>query len=235
MAFQLSKMCSERDNLVTQYRGYVQAVAKGMIVSLGLPAEHLDEILAAGYLGLVEAASRFDPKAKTDFKLFAYRRIRGAIIDSIRRNSEISGKAYKLSKAWSAIDLLEDAYIQDPDSEQDPQQTLAKVLEFAASGAIAFRCSFHDLEQEASEVCTDNNQEKILLEKEAKNSFKSLIDRLPEKERFIIEAYYFEEKSFAQITLEMGEHTKSWVSRLHAQALSRLKYFIIESRRSDDA
>ena len=235
MAFSLLRMCPERDDLVCQYQAYVQAIAKGMILSLGLPAEHLDEIVSAGYLGLVEAASRFDPNANTDFKLFAYRRIRGAIIDSIRLNSEISGKAYKISKAWSAIELLEESYLQDIDAEEGAEQTLAKVLEFAASGALAFRCSFQDLEQEASEVNSmHKNQETVLLDKEVRRYFKLFINKLPDKERFIVDAYYFQEKSFAEITLEIGEHSKSWVSRLHVQALSRLKYLITEHRRVED-
>ncbi len=233
MGYAAIKMSSKADELILQYQKYVHAIAKRMIAGYSLPAENLDEMISAGYLGLVEAAGRYDSNTGSSFKSFAFLRIRGAIIDSIRSNSEITGKAYRLAKAWSAIQQIEESLGSELDQENEPEQLLANVLEFAASGALAFKLSLSDFEEEAADFSgLNHNQEDCLVSSEEKKIIRQLVRKLPEKERFIIESYYFEEKTLSEITLLLGDHSKGWISRLHVKALSRLKYLVSAHRRA---
>lgn len=227
-------MPNQTDQLIIKYQKYVHSIAKKLISSHGLPAENLDEMISAGYLGLVEAAGRYDSKSLSDFKSYAFLRIRGAIIDSIRASSELRGRAYKISRAWQAIQDLEETFCSESENQDRPEKLLANILEFAASGALAFKFSLHDYEEEVSEALSRHvcHEEKFVLRQE-NCRLKNLVDKLPEKERFIIEAYYYEEKSFSEIALQLGGHSKGWVSRLHIKALSRLKCLLIDQRRKE--
>ena len=93
---------AQRDALVEQYQGYVHATVRKLIKFMGLPANRFDDFVSAGYLGLVEAAGRFDAQANDNFQNYAYLRIRGAIIDSIREGSELKGVGYKRAQALAA-------------------------------------------------------------------------------------------------------------------------------------
>src|SRR5690349_24935646 len=77
---------SQRDRLILSHLGLVRHVAGKLLAQLppGLDAENLE---AAGILGLVEAAAHYDPARGTQFNTYAYPRIRGAILDELRRNS----------------------------------------------------------------------------------------------------------------------------------------------------
>jgi ABC-type nitrate/sulfonate/bicarbonate transport system ATPase subunit len=73
---------------------------------MGLPQRHRDDFISAGLLGLVEAAGRFDAGRGSDFRAFAFLRIRGAVIDHIRASCEISGYAYQVLKALESAQEL---------------------------------------------------------------------------------------------------------------------------------
>ena len=201
------------------------------VASMHLPADQLDEFVSAGYLGLVEAAQRFDTSTGIDFRNFAFLRIRGAIIDSIRSNSDLSGKAYRMARAWSASQDIEETYFIGGNEHisHGDEKALAEVFEFAASGALAFKLSMEDVEEEVADlICEDLSQEDNIIEKQESLGLRKLVTKLPEKEKIIILGYYFENKTFTQIEAENEGMTKSWISRLHTRALSHLKELYLE-------
>jgi RNA polymerase sigma factor for flagellar operon FliA len=224
-----------RDALISEYQEYVHYVVGYLVQSMRLPADLFDEFVAAGYLGLVEAAERFDFEAGKPFKNFAFLRIRGAIIDSIRECSELSGRAYHYARALkAALDLreqlaqeLESAAVDSPPAEDEA----GAALEYAAKSLMAFRLS---LAQCKNELTTNGrygeNPEVQLSKKEIAKKFRTLLATLPEKERLVIEEYYFNDKSFVEIASEHEGFSKSWVSRLHSRALSRLEHRVMAAR-----
>lgn len=225
-ALKVTEESQSPDELINKYKRYVHSVAGKLIASMHLPSDQLDEFVSSGYMGLVEAAQRFDPSSGIDFRNYAFLRIRGSIIDSIRANSELSGRAYKLSRAWAAAQSLEESYFfsTKTQSTKEDDQMLAEVFEFAASGALAFKFSMEDLEEEVADLTAEElSQEENLIERENSVGLKDLVLKLPIKEKIIIWSYYYEQKSFSQIAQENSDMTKSWISRLHARALTRLK------------
>src|SRR5437868_836485 len=97
---------AHRDCLIEEYQSYVHQVARKLIHLMNLPFELLDEIVSSGYVGLVEAAERFNASQGVDFRTYAFLRIRGAMIDNIRNTSDLTGKAYKSAKALKAVQEL---------------------------------------------------------------------------------------------------------------------------------
>ena len=220
------------DDLIIQYQKYAHSIAAKLISSMHLPATQLEEFISAGYLGLVEAAQRFDPSTGVDFKNFAFLRIKGAIIDSIRADSDLSGKAYRLARAWQASQALEETFLLGgrEHQTQGDEQALADLFQFAASGALAFKLSMDDAEEEVADlVSEDVSQEDNLIQRQDSTALRHLVLKLPEKERLIVWAYYFQNKTFSQIEAENSGMTKSWISRLHSRALIQLRELFIES------
>lgn len=223
------------EGLVIRYQQYAHSIAAKLIANMHLPAVLLEEFVSAGYLGLVEAAQRFDPNAGVDFKNYAFLRIKGAIIDSIRADSDLSGKAYRLAKAWQACQALEETFLLGGQRHQTKgdEESLAELFQFAASGALAFKLSMEDVEEEVADlICEDMSQEDNMIAREESSALRELVSKLPQKERLIIEAYYFQNKTFSQIEAENDGMTKSWISRLHSRALLQLRHLLIESGRT---
>src|SRR3954469_25606357 len=87
-AYQRQADQTRRDDLILGHLPLVKHVIGRLVGGLppGVDAENLE---SAGVLGLVEAAAKFDPSRNAQFKTFAYLRIRGAIVDELRRNSPL--------------------------------------------------------------------------------------------------------------------------------------------------
>ena len=229
----------DRDNLIEQYQKFVNRVVSTMIKSMSLPSEMYDEFVAAGNLGLVEAAQRYDPNQGQNFRAYAYLRIRGAIIDSIRECSDLIGRAYKYSRALQAAhDVRESSFLLDVDTRNlppgDPTETLLELLEYASKGALCFRLSMIEAEEEVQSVSDDQPiLEDALIDREANLKLRALIKKLPAKERKIIEAYYYKNRSFHEIAKRYKGMSKSWVSRLHTRALIMLKELYINEQSAE--
>lgn len=217
-----------RDALILHYQHYVKQVAGSLVTKMNLPHQMFDEYVSAGYLGLVEAAERYDSSHGKDFKSYAYLRIRGAIIDSIRRTADVPGYVYnRYVKALKAAhELREELYEQQSREKDKPvnDAMLSQVLEYLSLSALAFRISQHDVESELSSMEDSAlNPGRLFEIKEDNEIIHSLIDSLPSKERYVVKSYYFEGKSLVSIAEEQGDVSRSWVSRLHARALKILK------------
>ena len=210
----------KRHGLIEEYREYVHYVVAKMMQFMKLPTESYEEFIAAGYLGLVEAAERFDATAGYDFKSFAYLRIRGAVIDSIRECSELTGAAYRCARVLQAMQMDREQQLILAGDEH-PAEQLAEIVSFVARGGIALRLALSDAELELCETLPD--PEAQLSNKQQCARFRSLVALLPDKERMVIQEHYFNGKSFTQIAAEQQGISKSWISRLHTRALNRLR------------
>jgi len=222
---QLTQDVERRNSLVEQYRTYVESVVGHLMRTLRLPVELRDEFIAAGYLGLVEAATRFDFRVGKSFKSYAFLRIRGAIIDGIRSSTDLSGRAYRRARAVQAAHDLREQLASEPDSPKRVAQSerLARILDFAAKAALTFRLSMHDIELEVAELSDEPTDPGAIMESaEVSKKMREFVATLPEKERNVITDYYFNGKSFSQIAERYGGYSKSWVSRLHRHALDLL-------------
>jgi RNA polymerase sigma factor for flagellar operon FliA len=210
-----------KNQLIEKYHEYVHVVARRLSKSMRLPKGEDEELVSAGYIGLIEAAGRFDANLHRDFRQYAFLRIRGAMIDNLRKGSALSGAAYRYAKALEASNHVQESMLSS-EAEQSPNHRLAKLLEYAAQGALAYRvsCSSQEVEEMMD---SDDRPDRIMEKRQDASHLRHLISRLPDKERMIIQRYYLDDRSFIQIAEENEGMSKSWVSRLHSRALSRLK------------
>ena len=219
-----------RNVLIEQYHGYVQTIVSRLIRTMGLPAALRDDFISAGMLGLVEAADRFDPARGYEFKSFAFLRIRGAVIDHIRSGCELSGHGYRVFKALEAAHELQAERLErpQPPTAGVPGDRTAHALEYLSKSATAFKMSRLNAGAVPVEEATSEDPEETLAKKQEIEKIRTLVATLPEKERTIIEQYYFHDRKFTEVAENYAGLSKSWVSRLHDRALTILRDKFLE-------
>lgn len=228
----------QRDKLIEEYQGYVGSTARKLIRYMGLPQERYDDFVSAGYLGLVEAATRYDPRSNDNFQNYAFLRIRGAIIDSIRDDSELKRVAYKRAQALSAAHELRMEEFNrteggtSSESGGSSLNSLSKILDVAAKTALVHRLTFCDVEPELEDVeGAPKNPEQLLERKQSDAQLHELLATLSETERLVLENFYFKDMSFTDIAQKHAGLSKSWISRVHDKALELLKKRMLQPRR----
>ncbi len=213
-----------RNGLVERYHGYVELIVGRMIRSLGFPNALREDFLAAGYLGLVEAASRFDPARGHDFRAFAFLRVRGAIIDYIRASCELSGSTYRAFKALEASqELRSDAFEEHASRVRGGRERAQSSLEHLAKSLVAFRLSSVRASMAQGGATDPDEPDRELDRKRNAARVRAVVATLPDKERTIIEQYYFHDRKFTEVAARYSGLSKSWVSRLHDRALAILR------------
>jgi RNA polymerase sigma factor FliA len=216
-----------QNSLVEEYTDYVHKIVRILIQKMSLPTSAYDDFVSAGYLGLVEASRRFDPLAGVEFKNYAFLRIRGSIIDSIRACSDVTGETYHMARALGGANEARIQELHEMNTgygAASDVERLQEILEHVARGGIAFRVRMADVESEILEISDPNGDpERALTRQEVHLTLRRLVESLPENQRTVIEEYYFRGKSFVQIAQTHGRGSKSWICRLHLRALENLR------------
>jgi RNA polymerase sigma factor FliA len=220
-------MSSERDRLVSEHLSLVQAIAGKLKRTLGKSIE-FDDLVGYGHKGLIEAADRFDSKQGVTFTTFAYYRVRGAMLDGLRTMGWYSRADYARYRAEErAQELLRNASDREAgakeagaDTETDKAQTLDSIAEILSGIATVHITSI----EAASKVADDRmpSPDADLETGQVGARVREAVTKLPEKERRLMELYYFEEKNLEEAGAALGL-SKSWASRLHARAVGMLR------------
>ncbi len=217
---------SRRDELILAHMELVRHIVGKLVAQLP-PGVDLENLEAAGVLGLVEAATNFDPDHGIEFKTFAYNRIRGAVLDELRRNCPLPQhmlervalvrKARAELPAPVTIDALAAATGLSSDEVADCLAAIrmTRMTSWERCGELAG--SRLDTRQERPDSLMENAEEKSLLAE--------AITTLPERERLVITLYYMEDLRLKEIgkVLELSE---SRVSRVMNAALFHLAEYL---------
>ncbi|MCB0332048.1 MAG: sigma-70 family RNA polymerase sigma factor [Bdellovibrionales bacterium] len=200
---------------------WVRSVVGTLIKRMDIPSDEFDELVSAGYLGLVEAADRFDASRGVTFEAYAQLRVRGSIIDAIRKNCDLSARGYRYAKALQAATDLR-LNTQESEEQEKKSPSIARALDYVAKGAIAFRLSLDDAGSDYELQSSDASAEEALAGKQEKQILRQCVKILPELERQVVELYYFQNQTVHQIADKLGV-TKGWVSKVHKKALGKLQ------------
>jgi RNA polymerase sigma factor FliA len=221
------KVPSERDRLIAEHLSLVQAIAGKLKRSLGKSID-FDDLVGYGHKGLIEAAERFDSKQGVTFTTFAYYRIRGAMLDGMRTMGWYSRADYARYRAEErAQEYLQNTAEREgaakeagADPNPDKAETLASIAEILSSVATVHITSI----EAASKVADDRlpAPDAGLETGQLGVRVREAVASLPEKERRLMEMYYFEEKNLEAAGAALGL-SKSWACRLHARAVNLLK------------
>jgi RNA polymerase sigma factor for flagellar operon FliA len=222
---------SEKDGLVEKHLPLVQGIARKVKRTLGAAID-VEDLVGYGCKGLVEAAERFDGRAGVAFTTFAYYRIRGAMYDGIRTMGWYSRADYARYRAeersneflQNQADRGAAARAQAPDAaggaKADHAAALASVGEILSGVATIHITSLEAAATVADQTfaAPDAALDTGRLSKRVREAMKTL----PDKERQLMELYYFGDKNLEQAGAEMGL-SKSWACRLHARAVDLLR------------
>lgn len=191
------------------------------------PLIEFEELVQVGMVGLIEAARAFDPEKGVNFELFALRRIRGAMIDEVRRQSFLprSALAFKRNES-AALHALEGQLGRAP-SEHELADFMGESLNtFQRRREAAFRSSTHldGVDEEVMNVpIAPEQQPDVLVEQaELMELLVRAIDGLEGRQRLVMSLYYVEELNLKEIGAAIGV-SESRVSQILSAIVKRLR------------
>jgi RNA polymerase sigma factor for flagellar operon FliA len=193
--------------LIEAYIPWIERVTRATIRKAGLQNFTASDFYADAAIGLLEARKRFDSSRGKSFEQFAYPRVRGAVLDAVRRESPLSTRGYKKIKELQDIENNNDL----PDVVRDLG---------SGKGLLAFKLEYS--EDSTLLKAGEPDPEESLAAKQSKQIISILLESLSLEQRRVIRDYYFAERSLSEIAREQGG-TRSQTSRLHLKALERLK------------
>lgn len=193
-----------------------------------------DELVSLGNAGLAEAATRYDATKGASFATFAWYRVKGSIIDGLRRNTTLPKRVWaKLVALRAASEYLEHQVERDAGAAsrgapaQDKAEALAQIKQAISAIRTMYLTSLETLrEDKGFEPAADLPAPGEHLDTQVLSKrLRAALDKLPDKERELLTKHYWEGKNLMEAGEEMGI-SKSWASRLHAQAVDRLKKLV---------
>jgi RNA polymerase sigma factor FliA len=234
----------ERNERIEKYFHLVEKVLTN--VMRNLPSHvNADDLRSAGVVGLISAAERFNPAQAGAFAGYASIRIRGAMLDELRRFDPSSRSARARSrKIQAAVEQVEQELGRPATNEEVSAKLGIPVAQLAewreSSGPI--RVISLDIHSESDtptcgslhEMIADDNAECVRASMEKEELLKLLSERmeqLPQIEKQILAFYYFEDMRFAEIG-EALNLTESRICQIHKQSMTKLRTVISAKRQS---
>lgn len=217
------------DSLIEDYLPTVRRLALNLKVRLPESIE-VDDLIQAGFVGLLDALSRYDHSTGVAFGAFASQRIRGAMIDELRTRDWLPRSVRRNARLMEeSIRRLEQRYSRPPEEREiaaEMNMSLEDYRQLLSDTNNGYLLGLEELEEEggdlpATESAADSPIEN-LLEGENKALVVAAIDSLPEREKQLLALYYKEELNLKEIGLVFGV-SESRVCQLHSQAIKRLR------------
>jgi RNA polymerase sigma factor for flagellar operon FliA len=209
------------DAFVEQHEPLVRKLAVRVRAQLELTTD-VEELMAYGFRGLLEAQSRFDPTRGVQFSTFAYYRVRGAILDGVRQMAYLPRKVHAQRKAAEALDRAaeeaSDRRGADPGARADAGAALEAIDDILGKTCAAYVISAVG---QADDQAGPGPEAQAIAEQE-RHRVRDALAVLPERERTLVEGHFFENRTLEEIGEEMGI-SKSWASRLCSRALARMR------------
>jgi len=225
---------ARRNELATSHHSLVGKVARRLLRKLPAHVE-LDDLIAMGMLGLLEAADRFDPGRGEKFEAFAEFRIRGAMLDGLRSRDSLSRDMRRVSTELkrASAELVNQLGREPSESEiathmgisiEQAQARRAKLSGWSVVGFDDAGPAF--LEQTADHSAADPCESAA--RREFFGQMVDHVERLPEKMQQVLALYYCEDLNLKEIGNVLGV-TESRVCQLHGEATKRLRSSLGES------
>ncbi len=205
---------------------------------LGQPVLSKEDLVSAGLIGLIEAYHRFDPSKKVNFRTYAEYRIKGAILDEIRKIDIIPRSVRE--KTSELEEKVKDLYLKlgrMPEEEEiaealgmtltEYQKLLENIKGISFIDIEALKQRMPELEEEdlfefLADTSSQNDPVENYTLKDLTEKLASALDLLSEKERLVLALYYYEDLNMKEIAKVLG-YTEGRISQLHQQALIKLR------------
>jgi RNA polymerase sigma factor for flagellar operon FliA len=228
-----------KDEQITELLPMVHKIVRKVVTYLRPPLS-FEDMVSAGAVGLVKASRDYDPSHHTEFKTYAYIRIKGAVIDELRGSSLLPANLNKRIQQARQLSrkILEQTGVTPTDAELAEKLgiTIDELLETFESARAQYFVSLDDFKEDSpalgnllAEAHTNAPDEQI----EKTELIEKLVDeirKLPKRQRQLILLYYQQHLTMKQIA-EVFEVTESRVSQMHASVIFNLS---VKLRRWND-
>ncbi|CCY58885.1 rNA polymerase sigma factor [Clostridium sp. CAG:632] len=224
-----------REALIIEYVPLVKLVSGRLSMYLGYTVEY-EDLVSYGIFGLIDAIDKFDYRKGIKFETYASLRIRGAILDQIRKMDwiprSVRQKQRQIDAAITKLESAEDKTATDEEIAKELDISLEEYYVWQGQTKVTGIASIDEFVEQGIEVrafdnqkYADNEPEKVYEKEELKNLLKESLDKLTEKERMVVVLYYYEELTLKEISSVL-EVSESRVSQLHTKALQKMKQIL---------
>ena len=211
---------------------FVEALARRLAASMPYSID-LSDLVQDGMIGMIDASERFDEKRGIKFETFAERRVRGAMIDALRRNAWPRGIRRVRRELEAAREKLRDENGHEPSmaelakhmgsDEEQLGRTIVRIKTIESTSPLATSDSVDTANLPAVLVPSEPvAPDEACQQNEVCGRVRAAIGELPVREQKVIGLYYYREATMKQIGSEIGVN-ESRVSQLHARAIQRLR------------
>ena len=221
-----------REQLILAYAQLVKLVAGRLSMYLGHNVEY-DDLVSYGIFGLIDAIDKFDLTKNVKFETYASLRIRGAILDQIRQMDwiprTVRQRQRKIDEAIKAIEMRTGKTATDEEIAVELGVSEDELTNWQSQLKVTNVVSLSEFEETGQEPIMESvnknrfsQPEDVVAEKELKEKLIESLELLTEKERRVIELYYYEDLTLKEISLVL-EVSESRVSQLHTKALLKMR------------
>ncbi len=218
---------SRESHLVEDYAHLVKRIAHHLMARLP-DSVQVDDLVQAGMLGLLEAAGKYDGSRGASFETYAGIRIRGAMLDEVRRGDwaprSVHRNTRRMSEAIRSVESRTGREAQDKDIAATMGVTLAeyhRMLKDASASRLFSYDALTEIDEE-QEVAGDEGVASGFEIQAFRQQLAQAIGSLPERERLVLSLYYDEELNLKEIGAVIGV-SESRVSQIMSQATVRLR------------
>lgn len=221
-----------REKLILEYAPLVKVVAGRLSMYLGYNVEY-DDLVGYGIFGLIDAIDKFDVNKDVKFETYASLRIRGSILDQIRKMDwiprTVRQKQKKIDEAIKKIETRTGRAALDEEIANELEVSNEELLNWQNQLKITNVVSLNEYVEQGMEPTMDARgnshfiqPEDAIAEEELKKVLEQSLEVLTEKERKVITLYYYEDLTLKEIS-NVLEVSESRISQLHTKALMKMK------------
>ena len=223
-----------REKIILEYAPLVKMVAGRLSMYLGYNVEY-EDLVSYGIFGLIDAIDKFDAMKDVKFETYASLRIRGAILDQIRKMDwiprTIRQKQKRIDAAIKEIEAKYGRSATDDEVAASLGITNDEYVDWQSQMKVTNVVSLNEFLEQGSEIPNDNSYnrnaqfdgpEEVIERDELKRMLAEALELLTEKERKVIVLYYYEDLTLKEIS-SILEVSESRISQLHTRALQKMK------------
>ena len=221
-----------REQIIIEYAPLVKLVAGRLNMYLGYNVEY-EDLVSYGIFGLIDAIDKFDMTKDVKFETYASLRIRGAILDQIRKMDwiprTVRQKQKKMDEAIKAVEARTGRTASDEEIAAELGLSEDELLGWQSQLKVTNVVSLNEYVEQGTEPVMETRgnshfiqPEEMVEQNELKEMLEKAMEQLTEKESKVILLYYYEEMTLKEISRVL-EVSESRVSQLHTKALSKMQ------------
>lgn len=221
-----------REQIILEYSQLVKLVAGRLSMYLGYNVEY-EDLVSYGIFGLIDAIDKFDSAKNVKFETYASLRIRGAILDQIRKMDwiprSVRQKQKKIDAANARFETEQGRPATDEELAAELEVSVDEYYAWQGQTKVTNLVSLDEFVEQGSEMRMDptgnshfEQPEKVIEKEELTKMIQGAMDLLTEKERQVVLLYYYEDMSLKEISSVLSV-SESRVSQLHTKSLAKLK------------